>query len=180
MFLKKKVTKNEVYWSIIETYRSGGKVKQRTIKNLGTTENALNTLKKSPEYSNFYDDIETFNECSLINKKITEKPVYSPNEFTFKFLKVKKKCSDEELRLTHRSIETIIEMGTYYLNILSDKMENMTSEQSYLKAKYDFKYKEIEQIVTYLSDVIEYSKTCKVPKDNIGMSGIEALALLKK
>lgn len=181
MFLKKKITKNEVYWSIIETYRVGKEVKQRTIKNLGKTSNALNELKNSPQYSKFYEEINKFNNNSIQKKIPADNPIYNfSNEFTFKFLKVKKKCSDEELRLTHRSIETIIEMGLDYLKILSNKMENMTDEQNYLRLTYDFKYKEIEHIIQYLSSVIEYSKSCKVKKSDVGLDGIEALALLKK
>ena len=60
MFLKKREVNGKTYWSIVESYRADGKVKQRIIKNLGTTEKALNSLYGHSEYNEFITEIETF------------------------------------------------------------------------------------------------------------------------
>lgn len=60
MFLKKREVNGRTYWSIVESYRADGKVKQRIIKNLGTTEKALNSLYGHAEYNEFITEIETF------------------------------------------------------------------------------------------------------------------------
>ncbi|CAI3207561.1 hypothetical protein [Clostridium neonatale] len=57
MFLKYKKINNKIYWSLVESYREGGKVKQRILKNLGTTEKALKLLEGRQEYQEYYSKI---------------------------------------------------------------------------------------------------------------------------
>lgn len=58
MFLKKRNVNGTLYWSIAENYRSNGRVKQRVIVNLGTTEKAIRHLEQSSQYSNFLSAIK--------------------------------------------------------------------------------------------------------------------------
>lgn len=60
MFLKKRTVNGNVYWSLAESYRADGKVKQRIVKNLGTTEKALNYMYGQEEYKQFIKDIKDF------------------------------------------------------------------------------------------------------------------------
>lgn len=60
MFLKKREVNGQIYWSIVESYRANGKVKQRIVKNLGTTKKALNLLYVHTEYKQFITEIEAF------------------------------------------------------------------------------------------------------------------------
>ncbi|NBI30172.1 hypothetical protein ERL59_14570 [Chengkuizengella sp. YPA3-1-1] len=57
VFEKKKVNET-LYWSIAESYREDGKVKQKIIKNLGNTEKAISVLKNIPEFSQYLKVIQ--------------------------------------------------------------------------------------------------------------------------
>lgn len=185
MFLKHKKINNKIYWSLAESYREGEKVKQRILKNLGTTEKALKELEGREEYQEYYSKI--FN---MANANITEVKENTSNKssvnlfdvFSFKYVKVKKnKVVNEELKLTYKSIETIIEMGMDYIEILKKKLNDMDEDQNYNKMVYNFKIEEINKIITYLIETTGYCKKCKVKKDDdIGLDGFEALLKLKK
>lgn len=72
MFLKKRKVNNILYWSIAESFRANGKVKQRIILNLGNTSKARETLKSNSNYGYFLDYVVDPNsiEFSLYNCKI--------------------------------------------------------------------------------------------------------------
>ncbi|MFS0837248.1 hypothetical protein [Paenibacillus sp. 1P03SA] len=63
MYLKKTLVQGRLYWSIVESFRDGNKVKQRTIKSLGTTENAHLQLRKNPKYGTLYSKIADHIRC---------------------------------------------------------------------------------------------------------------------
>ncbi|WP_221568926.1 hypothetical protein [Alkalihalobacillus sp. TS-13] len=48
------------YWSLVESYRSEGKVKQRVIQSLGNTQTALILLKGKTKYGRYYQQIQQF------------------------------------------------------------------------------------------------------------------------
>ena len=185
MFLKHKKINNKIYWSLAESYREDKKPKQRILKNLGTTDKALKELEGIPEYQEYYSkilsmaDIETTKEITTT----TNMPSSSLfNQLSFKYFKhVKNKLIDDELKLTYKSLETIIEMGIDYVEILKNKIEEMNEEQSYKKGMYQFKIEEINKITNYLIEATGYCKKCKVKKDDdVGLDGFEALLKLKK
>lgn len=60
MFLKKRMVNGSYYWSLAESYREDGKVKQKVIKSLGNTENAIKFLETNREYSEFLSNIYEF------------------------------------------------------------------------------------------------------------------------
>lgn len=60
MFLKKRRVNGEYYWSIAESYRENGKVKQQIIENLGNTEKAFEALQEKAEYRKFLPSIMDF------------------------------------------------------------------------------------------------------------------------
>lgn len=190
MFLKKKKTKKEIYWSLAENYREGKKVKQRIIMTLGKTENALEILKENPEYKKYYDEVKKTQELETntensdnlddieITKSLNERKTNLFNKYCFKYVKVKKnKIVEDQLKLPYKSIETIIEMGMDYLNIL----RNLNQDNSgYKKIVYDLKIQEINDITNYLIETVGYSKKCKAKKDDeIGYDGFEAAIKLK-
>lgn len=57
MFLKKRKVNGTLYWSLAETYREEGKVKQRIIMNLGNTKKAIEALKQRPELNTFLNQL---------------------------------------------------------------------------------------------------------------------------
>lgn len=57
MFLKKRKVNGIYYWSLVESYRKDGKVKQRVIQNLGNTEKAYVMLQERHEYKGYLSDI---------------------------------------------------------------------------------------------------------------------------
>lgn len=60
MFLKKRLVNGICYWSLAESYREDGKVKQRIIKNLGNTEKAFSILQDMPEYKSYLKEISRY------------------------------------------------------------------------------------------------------------------------
>lgn len=60
MFLKKRKVNNSYYWSLAESYRQDGKVKQRIIQNLGNTEKAYRIIKTTDEYKHYLDTIKPY------------------------------------------------------------------------------------------------------------------------
>jgi DNA (cytosine-5)-methyltransferase 1 len=71
MFLKKRIANNSLYWSIAESFREDGKVKQKIVKNLGNTEKAYQILLESPnkEHKKFLYQIANY-ITPVINKKM--------------------------------------------------------------------------------------------------------------
>lgn len=55
MYLKKRKVKGSYYWSIVESYREAGKVKQKVLVNLGNTEKAYSFLSTNSDYSHYLD-----------------------------------------------------------------------------------------------------------------------------
>lgn len=185
MFLKYKKINNKIYWSLVESYRECGKVKQRILKNLGTTEKALKLLEGRQEYQEYYSKIfsmANIDTSEVKNNTNNKSSVNLFDVFSFKYIRIKKnKVVDEELKLTYKSIETIIEMGMDYIEILKKKLNEMDEDQSYNKMVYNFKIEEIKKITNYLIETTGYCKKCKVKKDDdIGLDGFEALLKLKK
>nr|WP_172685597.1 hypothetical protein [Clostridium botulinum] len=165
MFLKKRLINNTFYWSLVESYREEGKVKQKIIKNLGNTEKALNFLNGNNEYNEYLEKINRFLENStnkniivkspskIILKNSKRKILQKMCRINFKYLAIRKQgCIDEEIKLTHRSLETIVEMGRDYVNILNFKLEKFEDDECYLKAMYSVKAKEIQQITDYMAE----------------------------
>lgn len=74
MFLKKRKVNGTFYWSIVESYRENGKVKQKIIENLGTTDKALLILQQSKEYGSFVNDL---NACINTDKKLEINEIYN-------------------------------------------------------------------------------------------------------
>lgn len=60
MYLKKRKVNGIYYWSIVESYRENGKVKQRTIENLGNTEKAYAMLQGRSEYAKFLKTVARY------------------------------------------------------------------------------------------------------------------------
>lgn len=188
MFLKKKKTKNEIYWSLAENYREGKKVKQKIIMTLGKTENALKILKENPQYKKYYDEVYKTQEVNAENsdnietsKSSSEGKTNLFNKYSFKYMKLKKnKVVEDQLKLPYKSIETIIEMGMDYVNILKNINQ---SNLGYKKALYDTKIEEISEITSYLIETIGYSKKCKKKNnknDEVGYDGFEAIMKLHR
>ncbi|MBM7554523.1 hypothetical protein [Thalassobacillus pellis] len=48
------------YWSLVESYRSEGKVKQRVLQSLGNTQTALMFLQGNPRYGTYFQQIRQF------------------------------------------------------------------------------------------------------------------------
>jgi hypothetical protein len=63
MYLKKRKINNTLYWSIVQSYRQDGKVKQKIILNLGNTQKAISILKTKPEFAKFLDVISEVQRC---------------------------------------------------------------------------------------------------------------------
>jgi hypothetical protein len=60
MYLKKRKINGQYYWSLVESYREDGKVKQRVIQSLGNTHTALKRLENQPEYRQYYYSVLRF------------------------------------------------------------------------------------------------------------------------
>ncbi len=64
MYLKKRIVKGTLYWSIAKSYRENGKVKQKVIESLGNTTRALEICKS--KYMDYYLKILNYQEESNI------------------------------------------------------------------------------------------------------------------
>jgi len=62
MYLKKRKVNGTYYWSIVESFRQEGKIKQRIIENLGNTEKAYATIQGENKYVSFLKTIAQFAE----------------------------------------------------------------------------------------------------------------------
>ncbi|MCY9747844.1 DNA adenine methylase [Paenibacillus larvae] len=62
MYLKKRKVNGIYYWSIVETFRQDGKIKQRIVENLGNTEKAYVILQEKKEYSPFLKTVAQYAE----------------------------------------------------------------------------------------------------------------------
>ena len=60
MFLKKRMVNGTYYWSLAESYREDGKVKQRIIENLGNTEKAYLLLLGRKGYEDYLNEVERY------------------------------------------------------------------------------------------------------------------------
>lgn len=60
MEIKKRKVKGSYYWSIVESFREAGKVKQKILVNLGNTERAYDFLSSNSEYSQFLDSVAPY------------------------------------------------------------------------------------------------------------------------
>ncbi|MED4586650.1 hypothetical protein P9578_28245 [Brevibacillus choshinensis] len=70
MFLKKRTARGNQYWSLTESYRENGKIKHRTVKNLGNTANAIKELESNEEYKPFLVQIKKQTSSGATETKI--------------------------------------------------------------------------------------------------------------
>lgn len=85
------------------------------------------------------------------------------NDYNIKYLKVEKMtCINKEFKLTHRTLETIVEVTSDYSKILRDKIPEEISVVSQLNMK--LKSEECEKISNCIAKEINYCKECKAPK----------------
>lgn len=93
-------------------------------------------------------------------------------EISIDFMKVKKdKCINESIKLSRRALETIVEMGIDYSQILTKESELL---EGYKKAQYSNKADEVLKISTSIAEQIGYCKKCKAKaSDDIGGEAME-------
>lgn len=60
MFLRRKIVSGTHYWSLVESYRDGGKVKQRVVSSLGNTTTAIKRITSDPDLKHFLPQIEPY------------------------------------------------------------------------------------------------------------------------
>jgi DNA modification methylase len=70
MFLKKRKVNGILYWSLVESYRDNGKVKQRIVQNLGNTTKAIELLKYNPKLLPYLDQIINTKPDVIIQRPI--------------------------------------------------------------------------------------------------------------
>ncbi|MFT9486640.1 MAG: DNA-methyltransferase [Tepidibacillus sp.] len=70
MFLKKRKVNGILYWSLVESYRDNGKVKQRIVQNLGNTVKAIELLKSNPKLLPYLDQILNTKPDVIIQRPI--------------------------------------------------------------------------------------------------------------
>jgi len=59
-FLRRKLVRGTYYWSLVESYRDGGKVKQRIVSSLGNTTTAIQRIISDPDLKHFLPQIEPY------------------------------------------------------------------------------------------------------------------------
>ena len=93
-------------------------------------------------------------------------------EVSIDFTKVKKgECIKENIKLSQRALETIVEMGIDYSQISTKESELL---EGYKKAQYSNKADEVLKISTNIAEQIGYCKKCKAKKsDDIGGDPME-------
>lgn len=93
-------------------------------------------------------------------------------EISIDFIKVKKdKCIKENIKLSLRALETIVEMGINYSQILTKESETL---EDYKRVQYLYKADEALTISTSIAEQIGYCKKCKAKKpDDIGGDPME-------
>ncbi len=93
-------------------------------------------------------------------------------EISIDFIKVEKdKCVNKNIKLSQRALETIVEMGIDYSQILTKESESL---EGYKKAQYFNKADEVLKISTSVAEQIGYCKKCKAKKsDDIGGDPME-------
>ena len=93
-------------------------------------------------------------------------------EITVNYIKVKKdKCVNESIKLSSRALETIVEMGINYSQILTERSETL---ENYKKVQYLYQADEALKISTRIAEQIGYCKKCKAKKsDDIGGDPME-------
>ena len=98
-------------------------------------------------------------------------------DITLKYVEVNKmQCFKKEIKVSKRSLETIIEMAIDYSKILLKQSENKEGS-SYNEALYIYKSEEVQKIADDLSEKIGYCKACKLSKeiDDVGMGAFEIM-----
>lgn len=60
MFLTKSMVNGSYYWRLMESFREDGKVKKRTVRSLGNTEKAYETIQEDETLSEFLPEIQQF------------------------------------------------------------------------------------------------------------------------
>lgn len=60
MFLRYKKVSGRLYWSLVESYRDEGKIRQRVLESLGDSENAIAVLSQRDNCMEFIKKIESF------------------------------------------------------------------------------------------------------------------------
>lgn len=100
---------------------------------------------------------------------------------TLKYVDVNKmQCSDKEIKVTKRSLETIIEMAVDYSKILLNRADDQ--ERAFDKLHYKYKAEEVQKIANDLSEKINYCKECKQARKtaDVGMDAFQIIAGRKK
>ncbi len=100
-------------------------------------------------------------------------------EITLKYLEVDKKMQghNKEIKVTRRSLDTIIEMATDYSKVLSNLAEGV-NDSAYKKAQLKYKAQEVEKIANDLTEKVGYCKDCKNAReiDDVGMDAFAIMA----
>ena len=93
-------------------------------------------------------------------------------QISIDYIKVEKdKCVNKNIKLSRRALETIVEMGIDYSQILTKESEN---PEAYKKIQYLYKAEEVLKISTSIAEQIGYCKKCKAKKpDDIGGDPME-------
>ena len=93
-------------------------------------------------------------------------------QISIDYIKVEKdKCIDKNIKLSRRALETIVEMGINYSQILTKESEAL---EDYKRVQYLYKADEALKISTSVAEQIGYCKKCKAKKsDDIGGDPME-------
>jgi len=93
-------------------------------------------------------------------------------QISIDFIKVKKgECIKENIKLSQRALETIVEMGIDYSQILTKESESL---EGYKKAQYSNKADEVLKVSTSIAEQIGYCKKCKAKSsDDTGGDAME-------
>jgi len=192
MYMKKRKINNKLYWSLVKSYRENGKVKQKIVKNLGITDKAIEILESDVKYKKYLEQLKIIinqdKEKAPIIKKKNKKNgnlkelCFKLTKAKFKYIAVRRKCVEETIKISYKSLETIVEMALDYSIILREKAEQLQDGKAYQKAVYRNKVDEIEKIGSDIATVIQYSKKCSISKPplDVGMDAFTIMANRKK
>jgi hypothetical protein len=99
-------------------------------------------------------------------------------ELTLKYLDVNKmQCSNKEIKVSRRSLDTTIEMAIDYSKLLYKLYESEDEDNVYKRQSLLLKSEEIKKIADDLSEKIGYCKNCKNARevDDVGMGAFEIM-----
>lgn len=108
-------------------------------------------------------------------------------KINFKYVAVRKRCVTEEVKISYNKLKAIVDMANDYIRILNNRVESFSENDTYLRARFNFQIKELQEISELIAEALQYNPNCEIKRkrktrlqDETGLDPLESLALKRR